>query len=75
MSVGIARPITHNQTTFTQAAIARSPSPWFAPPVPAYMREPGTNYFTIISAPDQSSTIVARRTTTTAQPAARPPGY
>lgn len=51
MSVPITRPISdHKQVSFTQGVIQRSPSPWFAPPVPSYMREPGTNWATIITA-------------------------
>ena len=40
----------HSITTHEPAAVMRSPSPFFAPPVPAYMREPGTNWFSIITA-------------------------
>jgi hypothetical protein len=47
----MVRPIEHKQATFVQGTLMRSPSPFFAPPVPAYMREPGTNYVTIITAP------------------------
>lgn len=45
----ITRPMNHTETTFSQCTVARTPSPWFAPPVPSYMREPGTNYVTIIT--------------------------
>lgn len=53
MSVPVTRPITeHNQNTDApQGTVMRSASPWFAPPVPSAMREPGTNYMTIITQP------------------------
>jgi hypothetical protein len=41
----------HKQVSFYQGTVLRSQLPGFAPPVPAYMREPGTNYYTIITAP------------------------
>jgi hypothetical protein len=43
-------PTQHTQIGFTQSQVMRAPSPFFAPPVPAYMREPGTNYITIVTA-------------------------
>jgi len=43
-------PTQHTQIGFTQSQDKRAPSPFFAPPVPAYMREPGTNYITIVTA-------------------------
>jgi hypothetical protein len=43
-------PTDHKQISFTQGQVMRAPSPAFAPPVPASMREPGTNWFTIITA-------------------------
>ena len=43
-------PTQHKQVLFTQSVVERAPSPFFAPPVPAYMREPGTNYITIVTA-------------------------
>ena len=43
-------PTQHKQIGFYQGEIMRAPSPFFAPPVPAYMREPGTNYITIVTA-------------------------
>lgn len=55
--IGQTRPLPdHKQVTFTQGAIMRPPSPFFAPPVPAYMREPGTNYVTIVTAPGPHTT-------------------
>ena len=44
------RPIVHRQVALTQGTVQRTPSPYFAPPVPSGMREPGTNFFTIITA-------------------------
>lgn len=54
--IGMVRPIEHKQVGFTQALLQRSPSPYFAPPVPSFMREPGTNYVTIITAPGPHTT-------------------
>jgi hypothetical protein len=48
--IGSRIPTEHKQITFTQGQVMRAPSPAFAPPFPAYMREPGTNYYTIITA-------------------------
>ena len=48
--LGVNIPTSHKQVTMTAPAeLVRTPSPWFAPPVPAYMREPGTNYMSIIT--------------------------
>lgn len=54
--IGMARPIEHKQVTFTQGAVMRTSSPFFAPPVPGAMREPGTNYYTVITAPGPHNT-------------------
>lgn len=48
--IGSRIPTEHKQVVHTQGEISRAPSPAFAPPVPAYMREPGTNWYTIITA-------------------------
>ena len=40
----------HTQTTHTQGTVNRTRNPFFAPPVPAHMPEPGFNYLTIITA-------------------------
>jgi hypothetical protein len=57
MSVPVTRPMDqHKQVGFLQSPIMRSASPWFAPPVPVGMREPGTNYVTLITAPDPHNT-------------------
>ena len=51
MAVGLTRDVSqHRQVTFYQAAMERTASPFFAPPVPRGMLEPGTNYYTIITA-------------------------
>ncbi len=51
MAVGLTRDVSqHQQVTFYQAAMERTASPFFAPPVPRGMLEPGTNYYTIITA-------------------------
>jgi hypothetical protein len=51
MGVPVSRDLSqHKQVAFYQSTIARTPSPDFSPPVPAYMREPGTNWYTIITA-------------------------
>ena len=51
MGVPLTRPLgQHTQTSYVQGQIMRAPSPWFAPPVPNPMREPGTNYLSIITA-------------------------
>lgn len=57
MGMPITRDLTEHKTvTFAQGSVVRSPSPVFAPPVPAYMREPGTNYYTLITAPGPHTT-------------------
>lgn len=48
------RTYAHRQTTYTQGEIVRAPSIGFLPPVPAVMREPGTNYLTILTADGQA---------------------
>jgi hypothetical protein len=45
-----SRPMKHTQTTFRPGVIERPPALYFAPPAPAHMREPGTNYVTILTA-------------------------
>ena len=55
----ITRPMNHTETTFSQSTVARTPSPWFAPPVPSYMREPGTNYVTIITSEGPQAYVVS----------------
>ena len=51
MAVGMTRDVSqHRQTTMYATSIMRSPSPFFVPPVPAGMREPGTNWYTIVTA-------------------------
>jgi hypothetical protein len=47
------RPIQHKVVTFQEGEIQRAPSPYFAPPVPSGMREPGTDYLTILTAESQ----------------------
>lgn len=47
-----SRPIRHTGTTYVPTTIQRAPSPIFLPPVPHVMREPGKNWFTIITADD-----------------------
>lgn len=44
------RPIYHYVTVIEDKPVIRASSPAFSLPVPAYMREPGTNYVTIITA-------------------------
>jgi hypothetical protein len=43
-------PVEHGETVLNGAQIQRAPSPFFHPPVPSGMREPGTNYITIVTA-------------------------
>jgi hypothetical protein len=43
------RPI-HTYTSWQQGQVVRAASPYFRPPRPAAVREPGTNYLTIVSA-------------------------
>jgi len=40
----------HTQTTSFPSVVERTASPAFAPPVPMGMQEPGTNWFTIVTA-------------------------
>lgn len=49
---GISRAITTHNIYIPPGPsdVIRTPAPYFAPPVPAPMREPGTNYITIITA-------------------------
>jgi hypothetical protein len=49
-------PTEHKQVGFYQGSVMRPSSPYFAPPYPAYMREPGTNFVTIITAPGPHTT-------------------
>ena len=51
MGVGLTRDVSqHTQVESFPSALQRSPGPEFAPPVPTGMHEPGTNYFTIVTA-------------------------
>ena len=50
-------PTEHTQTTQLTGDFYRSPSPYFAPPAPSGMREPYTNFFSIITAPDPGPTL------------------
>lgn len=50
MTIAHRIPTEHKQVTFYQGTISRAPNPYFAPPVPSGMREPGTNLITIITA-------------------------
>ena len=44
-------PTHHKQIAQAESApLMRAPSPFFAPPVPSMMREPGTNYRTVLTA-------------------------
>ena len=52
------RPIMHTQTGYVQPAVHREPSPVFSLPVAAWTREPGTNYYTIITAEGPQSIVV-----------------
>lgn len=56
MAIPVRIPRGHKQIGYTPGTIMRSASPWFAPPVPGFMREPGTNYVTIITAPGPHDT-------------------
>jgi hypothetical protein len=51
MSIGTRIPADHVQVEFQQGTVMRQPSPDFSPPVLTGMREPGTNYITIVTAP------------------------
>lgn len=42
--------MTHTRTVHAVGQVERQPAWYFAPPVPAGMREPGTNWFTIVTA-------------------------
>jgi hypothetical protein len=58
MSIPILRPMDqHQQVGFYQSTILRTPSPFFAPPVPTGMQEPGTNWFTIVTAEGPHTTM------------------
>jgi hypothetical protein len=48
--IGSRIPTEHKTVRFFPGQVQRAPSPAFAPPVPAYMREPGTNWYTLITA-------------------------
>ena len=51
MAVGITRDLSqHSQTTMYGTSIMRAPSPFFSPPFPTGMQEPGTNWYTIVTA-------------------------
>jgi hypothetical protein len=43
-------PTHHKEVTMAASApLMRSPQPYFAPPVPSVMREPGTNYLSVLT--------------------------
>jgi len=43
-------PTHHKEVTFSpRGQLQRTPSVFFAPPVPAVMREPGTNFLSILT--------------------------
>jgi hypothetical protein len=50
MSIPSRVPTDHKQVAHFQSVVMRAPSPFFTPPVPSGMREPGTNFITIITA-------------------------
>ena len=50
MSITSRIPTDHKQITFTQGVLERQPSPFFAPPYPSGMRNPGTMWETIVTA-------------------------
>lgn len=56
MAIATRIPTEHKTVRFYQGQVQRSPSPAFTPPVPAYMREPGTNWYTLITAPGPHTT-------------------
>ena len=48
--LGVNIPTCHKEVTYQgNGPLQRTPQPFFSPPVPAYMREPGTNYMSIIT--------------------------
>jgi len=52
MGVDVTRPMSgHKESVFTQGVVMRTPSPFFAPPVASGMRNPGTMWTTIVTAP------------------------
>lgn len=50
-------PTDHTQVGFYQGSVIRTPSPFFAPPVPTGMQEPGTNWYTIVTAEGPHTTM------------------
>ncbi len=50
MSIPHRIPADHKEILFLQSVVIRTPSPFFAPPVPSAMRLGGTNWFTLITA-------------------------
>ena len=51
MALGLTRDVSQHQECYSfQTQIMRAPSPVFSPPVPSWMREPGTNFITIVTA-------------------------
>ncbi len=56
MSIATRIPAGHSQTTHLQGQVERSPEPYFSPPKPLGMREPGTNWITIVTAPGPHTT-------------------
>ena len=49
MGLPINRHLGHKVVSFRQGTIQRAPSPYFSPPEPAWTREPGTDYLTLIT--------------------------
>jgi len=49
-------PTEHKTVSYRPGQLQRSASPYFNPPAARGMREPGTNYLTIITAPDPMPT-------------------
>jgi hypothetical protein len=45
-------PTEHKMVSYRSGQLQRSASPYFNPPAARGMREPGTNYLTIITAPE-----------------------
>jgi len=43
-------PTHHKEVSYCPTGeLVRTPIPWFTPPVPSVMREPGTNYLSVLT--------------------------
>jgi hypothetical protein len=49
MGLPINRHFIHKSVSYNPGQLYRTPSPYFSPPEPAWTREPGTDYLTLLT--------------------------